>query len=62
MVTIFQLTLFAFIVVSFLLVVGVPVVFALPNGWTERKGLVFSGVSIWFLLVFAVGLLNSFVI
>jgi len=62
MVTIFQLTLFAFIVVSFLLAVGVPVVFALPNGWTERKGLVFSGVSIWFLLVFAVGLLNSFVI
>jgi photosystem II PsbZ protein len=62
MTTIFQLTLFAFIVVSFLLVVGVPVVFALPNGWTERKGLVFSGVSIWFLLVFAVGLLNSFVI
>jgi photosystem II PsbZ protein len=62
MTTVFQLTLFAFIGVSFLLVVGVPVVFALPNGWTERKSLVFSGVSIWFLLVFAVGVLNSFVI
>lgn len=62
MTTIFQLTLFAFVAVSFLLVVGVPVIFALPNGWTERKGVVFSGVSVWFILVFAVGLLNSFVI
>lgn len=62
MTTIFQLTLFAFVALSFLLVVGVPVIFALPNGWTEKKGLVFSGVSFWFILVFAVGLLNSFVI
>lgn len=59
---IFQLTLFAFIAVSFLLVIGVPVVFASPNGWTENKRVIFSGVGIWVLLVFAVGILNSFVI
>ena len=59
---IFQLTLFALIAVSFLLLIGVPVVFASPNGWTENKGVVFSGVGAWFLLVFAVGVLNSFVI
>jgi photosystem II PsbZ protein len=34
MTTIFQLTLFAFVVLSFILVVGVPVIFASPNGWT----------------------------
>ena len=62
MTLIFQLTLFAFIAVSFGLVVGVPVIFASPNGWTENKGIVFSGVGIWFLLIFAVGILNSFVI
>ena len=62
MTLIFQLTLFAFITVSFLLVIGVPVVFASPNGWTENKRVVFSGVGIWILLVFAVGILNSFVI
>lgn len=59
---IFQLTLFAFVGLSFLLVVGVPVVFASPNGWTENKRTVFSGVGIWVLLVFALGILNSFVI
>nr|YP_009367869.1 Z protein of photosystem II [Hazenia capsulata]ARK14859.1 Z protein of photosystem II [Hazenia capsulata] len=62
MTLIFQLTLFAFIGLSFLLVVGVPVVFASPNGWTENKSIVFSSISLWFLLVFAVGILTSFVI
>lgn len=59
---IFQLTLFAFVALSFILVVGVPVIFASPNGWTQNKGVVFSGVGIWVLLVFALGVLNSFVI
>lgn len=62
MTLIFQLTLFALIAISFLLVIGVPVVFASPNGWTENKRVVFSGVGVWLLLVFAVGILNSFVI
>lgn len=62
MTLIFNLTLLAFVALSFLLVIGVPVVFASPNGWTSNKGLVFSGVGIWVLLVFAVGVLNSFVI
>lgn len=62
MTTILQLALFALIVVSFALVVGVPVVFASPNGWTENKNVVFSGLSLWLLLVFTVGVFNSFVI
>ena len=62
MLLIFQLALFALIVVSFLLVIGVPVVFATPEGWGENKGTIFSGIGIWFLLVFAVGILNSFVV
>ena len=62
MTSILQLALFALIVVSFALVVGVPVVFASPNGWSENKGIVFSGLSIWLLLVFTVGVFNSFVV
>lgn len=62
MTLLFQITLFAFIALSFLLVVGVPVVFASPNGWTENKRVVFSGLGLWVLLVFAVGILNSFVV
>lgn len=62
MTLIFQLTLFAFVALSFLLVIGVPVVFASPDGWTQNKSNVFSGVGLWFFLVFAVGILNSFVV
>ena len=62
MTSILQIALFALILVSFALVVGVPVVFASPNGWSENKGIVFCGVSVWFLLVLAVGIFNSFVV
>jgi photosystem II PsbZ protein len=62
MTSIFQLTVFALVAFSFVLVVGVPVVFALPNGWTENKRVVLSGLGLWILLVFAVGILNSFVV
>jgi photosystem II PsbZ protein len=62
MILLFQLAVFALISVSFLLVIGVPTVFALPDGWTSSKGLVFSGASMWIFLVFLVGFLNSFVI
>ena len=62
MTSILQLALFALIVVSFALVVGVRVVFASPNGWSENKGIVFSGLSLWLLLVFTVGVFNSFVV
>jgi photosystem II PsbZ protein len=62
MTAILQLSLFALILLSFALIVGVPVVFATPNGWAENKRFVFSGVSVWLLLVFAIGIFNSFVI
>nr|WGT92319.1 PsbZ [Desmotetra delicata] len=62
MTSILQLAVIALILLSFALIVGVPVVFASPNGWTENKGFVFSGLSLWLLLVFAVGIVNSFVV
>nr|YP_009330334.1 photosystem II reaction center protein Z [Lambia antarctica]ANN39036.1 photosystem II reaction center protein Z [Lambia antarctica] len=62
MILLFQVAVFALISLSFLLVVGVPVAFAYPNGWSDNKGTIFSGVGLWFLLVFLVGILNSFVV
>nr|YP_009105137.1 Z protein of photosystem II [Edaphochlorella mirabilis]AIT93761.1 Z protein of photosystem II [Edaphochlorella mirabilis] len=62
MTLIFQLAVFALIGVSFLLTIGVPVAFASADGWTQNKGSIFSGVGLWFFLVFAVGILNSFVV
>lgn len=61
MIIAFQLSLIALIIVSFLLVVGVPVAFASPNGWDSSKNTVFSGASLWISLVFLVGILNSFI-
>ena len=58
----FQLALFSFVALSFVLVVGVPVIFAVPDGWATNKRTVFSGVGLWVVLVFVVGILNSFVV
>jgi len=62
MLLIFQLIVFALIALSFLLVVSVPVAFAAADGWSQNKSLVLSGTGLWFILVFIVGILNSFVV
>jgi photosystem II PsbZ protein len=59
---IFQLTLLAFVGLSFLLVIGVPVVFASPEGWTQNKSPLFSGLGLWVVLVLLVGVFNSLVV
>nr|QKV46726.1 Z protein of photosystem II [Diplazium maximum] len=57
----FQLALFGLIAISFLLIVGVPVAFASPGGWSSSKNIVFSGASLWIGSVFLVGIPNSFI-
>jgi photosystem II PsbZ protein len=58
----FQLSVFALVVLSFLLSIGVPVTFASVDGWSQNKGLVLLGARVWFILVISVGILNSFVV
>lgn len=62
MLIIFQLAAFALVALSFALVIGVPVTLALPDGWATTKTTVYAGLFSWLLLVFAVGILNSFVV
>nr|QKV47258.1 Z protein of photosystem II [Nephrolepis cordifolia] len=57
----FQFALFGLIAISFLLVVGVPVAFASPDGWSNNKSIVFSGASLWIGSVSSVGIPNSFI-
>lgn len=59
---IFQLALLALVAFSFLMVIGVPVVFASPNGWNENKNYILFSAAIWSFLVVLVGILNSFVV
>lgn len=58
----FQASLLALIAFSFLLVIGVPVIFASPNGWNENKNSILLGTATWAGLVLLVGTLNYFVI
>ena len=58
----FQVVLLALVLLSFVMVVGVPVAYASPQNWNQSKALIYVGSGLWFLLVFAVGVLNFLVV
>nr|YP_009019617.1 photosystem II protein Z [Gracilaria salicornia]AHH24585.1 photosystem II protein Z [Gracilaria salicornia]UAD87643.1 photosystem II protein Z [Gracilaria salicornia] len=61
MTIIIQLLVFALVIFSILLVVGIPVTFASPGQWEKSKGLIYTGAGIWTALVLVTGLFNSFI-
>ncbi|MDZ8054013.1 MAG: photosystem II reaction center protein PsbZ [Aulosira sp. ZfuVER01] len=62
MTIIFQISLLALVLLSFALVIGVPVAYATPQNWVESKKLLWLGSGVWIALVLLVGLLNFFVV
>jgi photosystem II PsbZ protein len=58
---IFQFALLALVLVSFVMVVGVPVAYASPQNWDQSKPLLYIGSAIWAILVIVVGVLNYLV-
>jgi photosystem II PsbZ protein len=62
MTIIFQISLLALVLLSFVLVIGVPVAYATPQNWVESKKLLWLGSGVWIALVLLVGLLNFFVV
>jgi photosystem II PsbZ protein len=58
----FGFSLWSLILLSFALVISVPVAFASPEGYIEYKNPLFSALTAWIFLVFLTGLLNSFVV
>lgn len=62
MVIIFDLALFALVVLSFVMIVGVPVAYAAPQNWDRSKQLLFVGSGAWALLVVVVAILNFLVV
>jgi len=62
MVTILQLLVTILILLSFALVIGVPVLLVSPGEWEKSKNLVYSGAGLWFGLVIVTAAFNSFVI
>ncbi|WP_026098888.1 photosystem II reaction center protein PsbZ [Kamptonema formosum] len=62
MTIIFQIALAALVLLSFVMVIGVPVAYATPQNWDQSKPLLFLGSGIWFALVILVGILNYLVV
>jgi photosystem II PsbZ protein len=58
----FQLALTALVILSFALVIGVPVAYASPQNWDQSKSIIWLGSGVWIALVFLVGLLNYLVV
>lgn len=58
----FQLALAALVILSFAMVVGVPVAYASPQDWDRSKQLIFLGSGLWVALVLLVAVLNFFVV
>ncbi|MEG3848906.1 photosystem II reaction center protein PsbZ [Microcoleus sp. herbarium19] len=58
----FQIVLLGLVLLSFVMVIGVPVAYASPQNWNQSKSLIFVGSGLWFLLVIAVGVLNFLVV
>ncbi|BAY24719.1 hypothetical protein NIES2100_45150 [Calothrix sp. NIES-2100] len=62
MTIIFQIALLGLVLLSFVLVIGVPVAYATPQNWVESKKLLWLGSGVWIALVLLVGVLNFFVV
>nr|YP_010951786.1 Photosystem II reaction center protein Z [Laurencia elata]WMP11607.1 Photosystem II reaction center protein Z [Laurencia tasmanica]WMP12725.1 Photosystem II reaction center protein Z [Laurencia elata] len=56
-----QLLVLAFVVLSTILVIGIPVTLASPGQWEKSKNLIYTSMGIWVGLVLVTGILNSFV-
>lgn len=58
----FQVVLAALVLLSFIMVIGVPVAYATPQNWDQSKRLILLGSGVWVALVFLVGALSYFVV
>lgn len=62
MTILFQLVLTALVLLSFAMVVGVPVAYATPQYWEQSKRLILLGSGVWVALVLLTGGLSYFVV
>jgi len=58
MISILQVFVLLLILVSFAMVVAVPVILATPGEWEKSQGIVWSGAGLWSALVILTGIFN----
>nr|YP_009396441.1 photosystem II protein Z [Polysiphonia scopulorum]ARW65627.1 photosystem II protein Z [Polysiphonia scopulorum] len=61
MILVVQLLVLALVMLSVILVIGIPVTLASPGQWEKSKNLVYTSISVWVGLVIVTGILNSFI-
>ena len=61
MTLIVQLLVLALVILSVILVVGIPVTLASPGQWEKSKNLIYTSIGVWVGLVIVTGILNSFI-
>ncbi len=62
MTIIIQLLVLALVILSVILVIGIPVTLASPGQWEKSKNLVYTSIGVWVGLVIITGVLNSFIV
>jgi photosystem II PsbZ protein len=62
MIDIIQSLVLLLIVVSFVIIVSVPVMLATPGVWDKSQGLVRAGFALWVIVLILIGGLNSLVV
>nr|YP_009399142.1 photosystem II protein Z [Taenioma perpusillum]ARW68539.1 photosystem II protein Z [Taenioma perpusillum] len=61
MILITQILVFILIILSTILIVGIPVTLASPGEWEKSKNLIYTSVGIWTGLIVITGIVNSFI-
>ena len=61
MTIVIQLLVVSLVILSIILVVGIPVTLASPGQWEKSKNLVYTTIGVWAGLVIVTGVLNSFI-
>ena len=56
-----QILVLTFIILSTLLVIGIPVTLASPGQWEKSKNLIYTAIGIWIGIVLTTGIINSFI-
>ena len=59
MVGILQVFVFLLVIVSFGMIVAVPVILATPGEWEKSQSIVWSGAGVWSALVILTGIFNT---
>ena len=61
MILIVQFLVFALVVLSIILVIGIPVTLASPGQWEKSKNLIYTSAGIWVGIILITTIINSFI-